>query len=138
MQRKALRSEPNLVTVSEIHACLPWAASSVPRARHLLAEFKDRLETQVHQDAQLLVTEAMSNAFRHGAPKAALRLTIKLIHNGLYVQVVNRRATAFPTMPEAPPPSGGGLGLRLLDTLADEWETGYTDDIVVVWFTMRG
>jgi two-component sensor histidine kinase len=130
-------SGPKLVTLSEIHACLPGAVGSVPRARHLVAEFKDRLEPRLYEDARLLVTEAMSNAFRHGQPNALLRLTVKLIENGLYVHVVNSRGKLYPRMPETPSPSGGGLGLRLIDTLADEWQTGYTDDIVVIWFTLR-
>src|SRR5204863_5489607 len=86
--------------------------------------------------AEMIVTELVTNAVRHG-PGGPVELAIETGGNGVrgevadpgpgirHHELVKRRAT-----------DDGGRGLFLVDALSDSW--GFCDDRSRVWFEVAG
>ena len=77
---------------------------------------------EVVEDAELLVSELVTNALRHGAP--ALRLFVQAHENQLRVRVSDG-GSGLPARTE-PPPSAeaiSGRGLRIVEAVATAWGT---------------
>lgn len=106
------------------------------RARDHLAQVcagwgRDELEA-----AQLLVTELVTNAVRHGA--GPVRLHTRLQEDGLHVGVADDGA-GQPTLQEVPPRATGGRGLYIVNALADRWGVEPSDAGTgkTVWFEIN-
>jgi anti-sigma regulatory factor (Ser/Thr protein kinase) len=102
------------------------------RARALLEQLRDRLSVTAYQHARLLASEAAANAVVHGADGADVRLRAAIAGSKLRVEVENQSGGNRPRV--TPRDVGeGGLGLQILDVLADEWGTEHNDH-TLVWF----
>ncbi|MDP9116801.1 MAG: ATP-binding protein [Actinomycetota bacterium] len=121
------------VTVS-----LPASAEAPKLAREFVHTHRDGLTAEIIADAQLLVSEVVTNAVRHGRPD--ITLAMRLTPPGLAIVVADTGA-ALPVVPEAPPglarPSGRGL--LILDAVATAW--GVTPSASrpgkAVWFELQ-
>jgi anti-sigma regulatory factor (Ser/Thr protein kinase) len=114
----------------------PNAASHVRRLVH--DELSGRVPDEVLPDVALLVTELVSNGVRHGGAHAGAELHVRFEARppALHVEVVNADGTAG-GVGKRPPDliHGGGLGLHIVERLADRWgvrEEGRT----AVWFEL--
>src|SRR5690606_36007816 len=82
--------------------------------------------------AELLVSELVTNALRHGRPPMALRLRT---HNGqsLRIEVLDGAADGEPVPTEAPPDAVTGRGLGIVAALARRWGTESVPGGKLVW-----
>ncbi|MFF9122924.1 ATP-binding protein [Streptomyces sp. NPDC014889] len=108
----------------DIEFRFPRDARSVGRARLLLREQATswKLPDEVTETAVLLLSELMTNAYRHAkAPGREIRARCVLTEEGrLRVSVTDANGT-LPTAREASPEDESGRGLALVETLAHDW-----------------
>jgi hypothetical protein len=93
------------------------------------------LETDCVEDAELLVTELVSNAYDHGQPPISFRLC-QLPNSSLHIDVEDGDRRNIPQL--RVPRLGGerGRGLVLVDELAQGWGFNVTATSKVVWAEM--
>ena len=82
-------------------------------------------------DAELIVSELVTNALRHGA--APLHLTIDLDEGAVRIAVRQGRTALRPAPRAADPLRPGGQGLRIVAALADSWGWDEADGAITVW-----
>jgi anti-sigma regulatory factor (Ser/Thr protein kinase) len=104
------------------------ALTALNGSMHLVSEARLR-------DAQLLVTELVANAVRHGgSPDAPVRIEVKASPDAMRVEVSDD-GTGFDPHAVDPPriDRGGGFGLKIVAALAHRWgvERGSR---TTVWF----
>ncbi|MFI2375111.1 ATP-binding protein [Streptomyces sp. NPDC018964] len=103
---------------------LPRHARSVGRARTLFREQAASwmLPQDVTETAELLLSELMTNAYRHAKAPAGreIRARCALTDNRLRITVTDADDT-LPTPSTACPDDESGRGLALVATLADDW-----------------
>jgi anti-sigma regulatory factor (Ser/Thr protein kinase) len=90
-------------------------------ARRAIYPLRARLGDRLAEDLELLVSELVTNSFRHsGAPDAiAVELTVE--PECVRCEVVDG-GRGFPAAPVPPGRRGdGGWGLHIVDQLADHW-----------------
>jgi anti-sigma regulatory factor (Ser/Thr protein kinase) len=94
---------------------------TVRAARGWLAAFLHRRrvsETQ-RQDAELVISELVTNALRHGLGDIVVRTSLA---DGDLLQVsVTDSGPELPALQPVDPGRVGGVGLRIVDRLASEW-----------------
>jgi PAS domain S-box-containing protein len=105
----------------DVHLHLAGHLSEVRRARHLTAE-RAAVAGVDADDAELLVTELVTNALRHGGPGVDLWLR-PLPAGGLRLEVVDGRGGRAPTVQRPSDDAEGGRGLVIVQTLAARWGT---------------
>jgi anti-sigma regulatory factor (Ser/Thr protein kinase) len=117
---------------------LPNDSRAVGIARKFVEENSDHLRPDLIEDAQLLVSEIVGNAVRHGRPDITLRL--RLHPPGIGIAVVDTSETV-PTLPNEPPPptQPSGRGLLIVDALASAWgvRPNQPPPGKVVWFDIN-
>lgn len=115
---------------------LPTDTTAPRAAREFLAEACcDSHTASVVEEAQLLVSELVTNAIRYGAPPVELQVRC-CGDEGLRVRVRD----SDPGTPEPRNPgeeAEGGRGLMLVDFISDAW--GHDEDIEgkSVWFLLK-
>ncbi|MFF4759130.1 ATP-binding protein [Streptomyces sp. NPDC001292] len=126
----------------DIEFRFPRDARSVGRARVLLLEQATswKLPDGVTETAVLLLSELMTNAYRHAkAPGREIRARCVLSDEGrLRISVADANDT-LPTPREASPEDESGRGLALVETLADDWGTEHRPAGIgkTVWFELE-
>ena len=116
---------------------LPPSLDAAALARRYLADHATGLDPDLVYDAQVLVTELVANAVRHGQP--AITLQMRIEPPGIGVRVHDDGDT-LPVLPgHAAPDQPSGRGLRIVSTLASEWgiETSPDTPGKTVWFRLR-
>jgi anti-sigma regulatory factor (Ser/Thr protein kinase) len=82
------------------------------------------LDDETLEVVSLLVTELVTNAIRHGRVADGTRITVDVEIVGddlVHVDVVNQ-GPVFEPSPRTPDlDAGGGMGLQLVDRLAERW-----------------
>jgi anti-sigma regulatory factor (Ser/Thr protein kinase) len=110
---------------------------AVSRARDAIASFDGRLEQKLRDDAQLLVSELVTNAVRHGHAGNELDRVVMyfaLSAERLRVEVCDGGPGFDPS--ELRVPSGlGGKGIVFVEKLASRWGVSI-DDGTCVWFEL--
>ncbi|MGX4691880.1 ATP-binding protein [Streptomyces sp. JNUCC 63] len=109
----------------DIEFRLPRHARSAGRARALLREQATswKLPDEMTETAVLLLSELMTNAYRHAkvSPGREIRARCVLNDTGrLRISVTDANDT-LPTPREASPEDESGRGLALVAALADDW-----------------
>ncbi len=113
---------------------LPPSPSSVPRARRLAGDqlafwgFGEHRET-----AELLVSELVTNALRHGS--GSIRLSLRA-RDGLLRFEVEDAGMTVPRVRRPGEDDEGGRGLRLVSMLSSGWGSARTATGKVVWFEL--
>jgi anti-sigma regulatory factor (Ser/Thr protein kinase) len=91
-------------------------------ARHFVAEEAAELPSELVADAELLVSELVTNAVRHGLDRrGAVELTLRLAGRCLRVEVADGGAGFTPPTGGHDPEDPGGWGLVVVDELVDRW-----------------
>ncbi|MEV5608272.1 ATP-binding protein [Streptomyces sp. NPDC052225] len=120
---------------------LPRHARSVGRARMLFREQAGswELPQDVTETAELLLSELMTNAYRHAKVPAGreIRARAVLTQDRLRVLVTDASG-ALPAPRTASAEEESGRGLALVEMLADEWGAEVREGGVgkVVWFEL--
>ncbi|MGW5970179.1 ATP-binding protein [Streptomyces sp. NPDC055186] len=118
---------------------LPRHARSVGRARALFREQAAswELPQDMTDTAELLLSELMTNAYRHAKVPAGreIRARCELTDNRLRITVTDADDT-LPSPATACPDDESGRGLALVETLADDWGAELRKSGVgkTVWF----
>jgi anti-sigma regulatory factor (Ser/Thr protein kinase) len=118
---------------------LPADPSAAAIARQFVDDNRDHIRPEMIDDAQLLVSEIVTNAVRHGRPDISLRISVDPPAIGVAVHDHGEDLPAAP--PAVPPPSQlSGRGLLIVDALASAWGVTPSADPApgkVVWFEIR-
>ena len=110
---------------------------SAAEARRALGAVCDHLSQRRLEDAQLLVSELVTNAIRHAglAEAQTIRLVVETDDRGTRVEVCDR-GPGFQLSGPAPDPSRpSGWGLYLVRELSDRWGID-RDGETRVWFEL--
>jgi serine phosphatase RsbU (regulator of sigma subunit)/anti-sigma regulatory factor (Ser/Thr protein kinase) len=111
---------------------LPREAREVSRARRLV---RDRLAawglTDAIETAELLVSELVGNAVRHGA---GAEVGLRLVRTDALLCEVLDDEPALPALTSAGPDGECGRGLRVVSRLAREWGASAFGHRKTVWF----
>lgn len=121
-------------TPADVSTQLPRDPTSASVGRRMVAAALGDADPDLLVDAQLLVSELVTNAVEHAA--SAPVLTLSVDPQRLRVEV----ADDDPTPPVRRDPLPGelrGRGLLLLDRLADRWGSSPTAGGKYVWFELR-
>jgi anti-sigma regulatory factor (Ser/Thr protein kinase) len=98
------------------------AAEAARAARVALADaFSGQVPGQVLADAQLLLSELVTNSVRHAGLPGAERVHVAAWMNEGRLRLEVRDAGASGTVAPREPDHRGGYGLQLVDTLAQRW-----------------
>ena len=112
---------------------LPPEPTSVGRAReHACDWLISRGLDELVDTTELLVSELVTNALRHGRGEIRLRL----LHDRTVVCEVWDDAYAQPRQRRAQETDEGGRGLQLVSLLAERWGTRRTPKGKIVWFEL--
>jgi anti-sigma regulatory factor (Ser/Thr protein kinase) len=85
-------------------------------------------------DLELVITEVVTNAVRHGAPGGALRLAATPKAGFLCVQVTDEGAGFVPRPGAMASDAHGGFGLFIVERLTRRWGMTREDHCTRVWF----
>ncbi|GAA2620265.1 ATP-binding protein [Streptomyces vastus] len=128
--------------IQDVEWHLPRHARSVGRARTLLRDQATtwKLPDELTETAVLLLSELMTNAYRHAKVSPGREIWTRCTLNaGHFCVSVTDANDTLPTLHEATPDDESGRGLPLVATLADDWgsepRTGGIGK--TVWFTLR-
>ncbi|MFI7413842.1 ATP-binding protein [Streptomyces sp. NPDC049627] len=109
--------------------------TSVRRARRLVTgQLGDWALGDLADNAELLVSELVTNALRHTS--GALRLNLRVRDSRLLCEVEDT-ASVGPVRNVADMDAEGGRGTELLDVLADAWGSTRTATGKTVWFELK-
>jgi anti-sigma regulatory factor (Ser/Thr protein kinase) len=126
------------VNANSVLVELPADPVAIQIARQFVSEHGKALSPELMGDAELLVSELVTNAIRHGRP--AITLRIRLDPPGIGVEVRDE-GPGEPVVPLEEPSSSqpSGRGLRLVDAVASSWGVRRAENPPgkIVWFTLR-
>lgn len=86
-------------------------------------------------DAELLVSEVVTNAVLHGGVVGA-PISIESTSDGVRIEVVDPGSMFVPTTKAGDLLTPGGLGLGIVESLASRWGITPTYEGKVVWFEL--
>jgi anti-sigma regulatory factor (Ser/Thr protein kinase) len=107
-------------------------------ARRFVAEEAARLPADVLADAELLVSELVTNAVIHG--RAAITLRVNVDPPGIGIAVHDSGEDTVELQPEVPDPdTPGGRGLLIVRAIATAWGVTPSDPPPgkTVWFRLE-
>ena len=111
---------------------LPNEPASAAKARAAVARAFAGLPDDVVEDAQLLVSEAVTNAIRHSerGPDSPIRLAGFLAGTVARIEVADEGAVPIPD------DARRGIGFSLFDVLSSAWGFGDREGRVTTWFEL--
>jgi anti-sigma regulatory factor (Ser/Thr protein kinase) len=112
---------------------LPRRASAASIARLIVTAHGAALSSERLKSANLMVSELVSNACRHGTGR--IELCVHSGAEGMRASVRDEGVGQNIASP-GPRPERGGWGLMFVDQLADAW--GIEDGSSRVWFSVAG
>jgi anti-sigma regulatory factor (Ser/Thr protein kinase) len=108
---------------------------SVRRARVWLSSLAAGLVDASRQnDLELVITEIVTNAVRHGAPQGRLLVAATPKPEFLCVQVTDEGAGLVPTPGAMASDENGGFGLFIVERLTRRWGVTRENRHTRVWF----
>lgn len=110
---------------------LPRGAGSASIARLVVSAHGAGLPPERLKSANLMVSELVSNACRHGSGR--IELNVHSGDEGMRASVSDEGNDRIIASPD-PRPERGGWGLMFVDRLADAW--GVEQNASRVWFTV--
>jgi anti-sigma regulatory factor (Ser/Thr protein kinase) len=122
---------------------LPASPVAASVARHAVAGLAPLLDPGVAENAELLVSELVTNSVRHaGLPsEASIEFSVRASAEVLMVEVADAGQGFNHTTPTRPrvvagSASASGWGLFLVDRIADRWGAVEVDGETRVWFEL--
>jgi anti-sigma regulatory factor (Ser/Thr protein kinase) len=125
------------MTMSEFH--LPPRTTAPKLARATISTAIGSVPPEVAEEIELLTSEVVTNAIRHARvdPLGEVILRVDASYDHVRVEVLNPGPSFDPPVPSLPGVSGTGLGLFLVDALADAWGVDREGPRTKVWFEVR-
>jgi anti-sigma regulatory factor (Ser/Thr protein kinase) len=116
---------------------LPAETRSAAVARHALRDLLVACGRQeLRDDAELALTELVTNAVMHAGTPVTVRLACSA--NGLRVEVTDDDVAGLPRRRVARPSATSGRGIALVAALADEHGVDVGTRSKTAWFTLAG
>jgi len=116
---------------------LPLDVEAAARSREFL---RDAICAPHHatalEDAELLVSELVTNGIRYAAPPIVLRIECEN-QDSLRI-LVRDGSPLMPRLNHAEPEDERGRGMYLVDYISDEWGAERTPDGKETWFRLHG
>lgn len=110
------------------------------RARGLIADrLRGTLDADALYDVEVLVSELVTNAVRHGGCGDRTEVDLRLVVGAGRIRVeVGDGGPGFrrPEKP-TPRPDGGGNGLLLLELMSSRWDVEVSRGRTCVWFELE-
>jgi anti-sigma regulatory factor (Ser/Thr protein kinase) len=113
-------------------------------ARHTVAGLAPFLDPVVAENAELLVSELVTNSVRHAGlpPEASIEFSVRASAEVLMVEVADAGRGFEHDAPPRPravddTDRASGWGLFLVDRIADRWGAVQMDGETRVWFELR-
>ncbi|MDX6295033.1 MAG: hypothetical protein QOH50_4108 [Kribbellaceae bacterium] len=124
--------------VSSVDVVLLHQVTAVADARRALARYlkRRRVAKPARDDAQLVLSEVLSNAIRYAPPMAtgAVRVAWWVDKTGIHLEVTDGRGETEPQrITDAHPESIGGRGLAIVDVLSSDWGVRTSEDTRTVY-----
>jgi anti-sigma regulatory factor (Ser/Thr protein kinase) len=121
---------PITETVADVVLALPPEPGSAARARRALHQA--RLPEDLAHTVDLLATEIVANAVRHGdlGEDDQILFAARFIEDHIRVEVAHNG----PGFDPGQALQSSGMGLRMVDKLASDWGVQQGDGSVRVWF----
>ena len=113
---------------------LPADQDAPGRARVAVDELGEQLDPALFQDLRLIVSELVTNAVIHG-PAGRVSLQLEIDPPATIRGEVTDDGHGTPAIRARDETKPGGMGLRILDSLAVEW--GVHEGSTHVWFELR-
>jgi anti-sigma regulatory factor (Ser/Thr protein kinase) len=105
-------------------------------ARQAIARFLARADVpQLIDDAQLLVSELVTNAVRHACGPITVHASFR--DGFLHLEVTDSAVGAAPERRTAGVDDEGGRGMELVEKLSARWGWTTTENSKVVWLDLR-
>ena len=104
-------------------------------ARTAVEQLSDLLPAQRYLDLRIVVTELITNAVRFG-PEQPIVLAIRIHPDGSLSGEVSDGGATGVHIDRDRPPEDGGMGLQIVDALAQSW--GVRSRSTDVWFELGG
>jgi serine/threonine-protein kinase RsbW len=106
-------------------------------ARRAIAGLAENLPANLVADVTLLVSELVTNSYRHAGMVEgnSIGLRVELTGRMVRIEVSDRGEGRAPAIREGG--YDGGWGLRIVETVADRWGTSRVASGTVVWFEME-
>jgi len=125
------------MTMSEFHLAPRTTAPKLARAT--VSTAIGSVCPEVADEIELLTSEVVTNAIRHARadPLAEVIVRVEASNDHVRVEVLNPGPSFDPPVPSLPGVSGTGLGLFLVDALADTWGVGREGPRTKVWFEIN-
>jgi anti-sigma regulatory factor (Ser/Thr protein kinase) len=117
----------------------PEAVSLARAAVRARLEAEPALPPERLGDALLMTSEVVTNAIRHGgATGPDDRIRVRVLRDGKRVRIeVCDDGPGFAAPPSDTPTGEGGMGLELVDRLANAWGTDRRGRATLVWFEVE-
>jgi anti-sigma regulatory factor (Ser/Thr protein kinase) len=124
--------------VTAVDVVLPHEVTAVAAARRALAGYlkRHRVAENARNDAQLVLSEVLSNAIRYAPPLATgeVRVAWWVDKTGIHLEVTDGRGDTEPKrITDALPESIGGRGLAIVDVLSSDWGVRTAEDSRTVY-----
>lgn len=120
--------------VGPLHMAISREAQSPGLARRALRDWCPAdIDADLLDDAELLVSELVTNALRHG--RGGVELHAALDDNRLFVEVVDEGTGFERTLRRSEFDQVGGWGLEIVEELASRW--GVHEGTTHVWFELE-
>ena len=105
-------------------------------ARDAVLEHAEGIPPATREDLQLLMSEVVTNAIRHGGAQDGRAVVIRIVEEPGEIRVeVSDNGPGFER--HAPTPrTDGGWGLFFVDKLASRWDVDRSGAQTTVWFEM--
>ena len=114
---------------------MPAEPASVREARSWLGSLAlDLVRESKRNDLDIVMSEVVSNAVRHGEPGGRLRLAATPKSEFLCVQVTDQGPGLAPSPRAMAPDEHGGFGLFIVEQLTRRWGVTREDRHTRVWF----
>jgi anti-sigma regulatory factor (Ser/Thr protein kinase) len=123
-----------LAELAELRLGLDVHAPAVARAV-LVSTLRERVPASVLDDAQLVVSELITNSVLHSgtSPETALLIRVGLSSTSLLLEVEDHGRGATIALHPPDLERGGGFGLNIVDTLSEDWGVERTAAGTRVW-----
>jgi len=127
-------SSPTVLLLDERLPCGPYAAR---RARERIATLEPRLPQNTLEDVTLLVSELVTNAYRHAGLSDGEPIELRVSRDGstVRIEVLDPGNTSRPRIRENA--VEGGWGLRIVEQLAARWGTESDPKGTRVWLELE-